>query len=119
MILHIVARADWNSALARGIYAPPSLGIEADGFIHCSTTAQILGTANRFYRGRTGLVILCIDESRLEAAPKYEPPDPALGETTANLFPHLYRALNLDAVVSVIDLPCRADGTFELPAALR
>ena len=116
MILHVVARADWDSALARGIYAPPSL--DAEGFIHCSTSAQILRTANRFYRGKTDLIILCIDESRLEAAPKYEPPDPALGESTANLFPHLYRPLNLVAVVSVIDFPCCADGTFELPAAL-
>jgi len=117
MILHIVARADWDSALARGIYAPPSLG--AEGFIHCSTSAQILRTANRFYRGKNGLVILCIDESRLQAAPRYEPPNPALGETSADLFPHLYRPLDLDAVVSVIDFPCSADGTFEMPAALR
>jgi uncharacterized protein (DUF952 family) len=117
MILHIVARADWDSALARGIYAPPSL--DAEGFIHCSTSAQILRTANRFYLGKSSLVILCIDESRLQAAPRYEPPKPALGETSADLFPHLYRPLDLDAVVSVIDFPCRADGTFDMPAALR
>jgi uncharacterized protein (DUF952 family) len=117
MILHIVARADWESALARGIYAPPSLVVE--GFIHCSTNAQILRTASRFYRGQTGLVILCIDESRLEDAPKYEPPASALDETPTDLFPHLYRPLNLDAVVRVIDFPCSADGTFEMPAALR
>jgi uncharacterized protein (DUF952 family) len=117
MILHIVARADWESALARGLYVPPSLG--AEGFIHCSTSAQILRTANRFYRGQRALVILCIDESRLAAAPRYESPDSPLGETVADLFPHLYVPLNLDAVVQVIDFPCGADGTFEMPAALR
>jgi len=117
MILHIVARADWESALARGLYAPPSLN--AEGFIHCSTSAQILRTANRFYRGRPGLVILCIDESRLAAAPRYESPDSALNETPADLFPHLYAPLSLDAVVRVIDFPCGADGTFEMPATLR
>jgi uncharacterized protein (DUF952 family) len=117
MILHIVRRTDWDTALARGIYAPPSLNEE--GFIHCSTSAQIVHTANRFYRGKCGLIILCIDEARLEAAPKYEPPDSALGETTANLFPHLYRPLNPDAVVRVVDFPCRPDGTFALPDALR
>jgi uncharacterized protein (DUF952 family) len=116
MILHIVARADWESALARGLYAPPSLN--AEGFIHCSTSAQILRTANRFYRGRPGLVILCIDESRLAAAPRYESPDSALNETTADLFPHLYAPLSLDAVVRVIDFPCGTDGTFEMPAVL-
>ena len=117
MILHIVARADWESALVRGLYAPPSL--DAEGFIHCSTSAQILRTANRFYRGQPGLVILCIDESLLAAAPRYEPPDSASGEAPADLFPHLYAPLNLDAVVQVIDFPCGADGTFEMPAALR
>jgi uncharacterized protein (DUF952 family) len=116
MILHIVPRADWESPRARGIYAPPSL--VAEGFIHCSTSAQILRTANRFYRGQHGLVILCIDESRLEAAPRYEPPTSAL-EANSDLFPHLYRPLNLDAVINVIDFPCAADGTFEMPAALR
>ena len=117
MILHIVARADWESALARGLYVPPSL--DAEGFIHCSTSAQILSTANRFYRGQRGLIILCIDESRLEAAPRYESPDSALGQAPADLFPHLYEPLNLNAVVQVIDFPCGADGTFEMPAALR
>jgi uncharacterized protein (DUF952 family) len=117
MILHIVARVDWEPARARGIYAPPSL--VAEGFIHCSTSAQILHTANRFYRGQPGLVILCIDESRLEAAPRYEPPDSALNETPAGLFPHLYAPLNLDAVVRVVEFPCGADGTFKMPAALR
>jgi uncharacterized protein (DUF952 family) len=37
MILHIVHRSDWDSAVARGIYAPSSLA--AEGFIHCSTIA--------------------------------------------------------------------------------
>ena len=117
MILHIVARADWESALARGLYVPPSL--DAEGFIHCSTSAQILRTANRFYRGQAGLIILCIDESRLDAAPRYESPDSTSGEAPADLFPHLYEPLNLNAVVQVIDFPCGADGTFEMPAALR
>lgn len=115
MILHIAHRSDWDSAVARGIYAPPSL--EAEGFIHCSTIAQIPHTANRFFRGQPGLVVLCIDESRLKAGPKYEPP--ALEGTPGDLFPHLYGPLDIDAVVRVIDFPCSTDGTFKLPAALR
>lgn len=117
MILHIVQRSDWDSAIARGIYAPSSLAIE--GFIHCSTIAQIQHTANRFFRGQPGLVVLCIDESRLKTRPRYESPMPALEQNSGVLFPHLYVPLNLDAVVNVIDFSCSADGTFELPAPLR
>lgn len=117
MILHVVRRSDWDLAVARGIYAPPS--IAAEGFIHCSTIAQIAGTANTFFRGQSGLVVLCIDESRLKGELKYEPPMPAQGGNPASRFPHLHGSLNLDAVVSVIDFPCSPDGTFLIPAALR
>jgi len=118
MILHIARRSEWDSARAGGSYAPPSLA--GEGFIHCSTIAQIAHTANRHFRGQRGLAVLCIDESRLKAELKYEPPMPALNknENPGGLFPHLYGPLNLDAVVRVIDFPCSADGTFELPAAL-
>ena len=116
MILHILCRDDWEAALARGSYAPSSLA--AEGFIHCSTTQQIVDTANRFYRGQHGLIVLCIDESRLEAVLKHEPPRPAHDDNRDSLFPHLYGALNLDAVIRVIDFPPGADGSFELPAAL-
>ena len=117
MILHILRRADWESALARGAYAPASLA--AEGFIHCSTTQQILHTANRFYRGQRGLIVLCIDESLLETGLKYEPPTPARDNALDDLFPHFYGPLNLDAVVRVIDFPSDADGTFRMPTALR
>ena len=118
IIFHIVHRSDWELAVARGLYEPPSLA--AEKFIHCSTIAQLTNTATRHYRGQTGLVVLCIDESRLKSSLKYEPPAPAPTESQypEGLFPHLYGPLNLDAVVRVIDFPTSADGTFELPDAL-
>ena len=70
MIVHIVKRSEWADGVARGTYAPASL--RAEGFIHCSTIAQVVDTANRFYRGQHGLVVLCIDESRLKAELKHE-----------------------------------------------
>jgi uncharacterized protein (DUF952 family) len=117
MILHIVPRTEWDAAVARGSYAPSSLG--AERFIHCSTVAQTPGTANTFFRGQSGLVVLCIDESRLRTELKYEAPVPARDENPASRFPHLYGPLNLDAVIRVIDFPCSADGTFVIPADLR
>ena len=104
-------------AVARESYAPVSL--ENEGFIHCSTLAQVIDTANRFYRGQCDLVVLHIDESRLKAELKYEPPTMNHGESAGELFPHLYGELNVDAVVRIVELRCEADGSFQLPDGLR
>jgi len=104
-------------AVARGTYAPASLRDE--GFIHCSTLAQVIDTANRFYRGQDDLFVLCIEESLLKAVLKYEAPRMDHGESSGELFPHLYGELNLDAVVRVAKLPCEADGSFQLPDGLQ
>jgi uncharacterized protein (DUF952 family) len=110
VIAHIVKRGAWADAVARGTYAPAS--IRAEGFIHCSTMAQVVDTANRFYRAQNDLVVLHIDEARLSAELKYEAPAREHGEPLGELFPHLYGELNLDAVVKVVALPCAADGSF-------
>jgi uncharacterized protein (DUF952 family) len=117
MILHIVGESEWVKAVARGSYAPNSLA--AEGFVHCSTLAQVVATANRFYRGQNGLVVLCIDEERLRVELRYEASAGTRGEGAAEMFPHLYGALNVDAVVQVVELPCEADGSFRLPDGLR
>jgi uncharacterized protein (DUF952 family) len=117
VICHIVKRNEWMLAVARGTYAPTSLRDE--GFIHCSTLAQVIDTANRFYREQDDLILLCIDESRLKAELKYEAPAMMHGESAGELFPHLYGELNADAVVRVVELPCEVDGSFQLPDGLR
>ena len=117
MIVHIVKRSAWAIAVERKSYAPDSL--RAEGFIHCSTFAQLIDTANRFYRGQRNLVVLRIEEPRLTAELKYEAPATAHREAAGDLFPHLYGELNVDAVVRVVELPCEADGSFQLPDELR
>ncbi len=69
-ILHITSRADWDRAVAAGEYRAGSLA--AEGFLHASTAAQVAGSANRFYRGRSGLVVLRIDAARLRAPLRWE-----------------------------------------------
>lgn len=72
MILHITNTEDWKKAQTEGKYHAPSL--ESEGFIHCSTVKQTVNTANIFFKGQKGLVLLCIDESRLESECRYEDP---------------------------------------------
>lgn len=114
MILHIATRADWEAAQARGNYQTASL--DSEGFIHCSTPAQVLNTATKFFAGQTDLVLLLIDESKLQPELIYED-GTALGGHTEQ-FPHLYGALNLDAIVQHFDFGAAADGSFSLPAGL-
>ena len=116
MILHIASRADWEEAQARGEYRAASL--ETEGFIHCSTEKQVLPVANAFYRGRNDLVLLVIEASRLTHELKWEAPagPPAAGISESDLFPHIYGALDLAAIASVVRFPPGPDGMFLLPS---
>lgn len=109
VLFHITTRAAWNVALDTGHYVPPVSG--TDGFIHLSEERQWFRTARRVFRGQSNLVLLVIDEKRLEAPVHREPAD---GE----LFPHLYGRLNLDAVISAYDLALDASGNVLAPATL-
>ena len=116
MILRIVRRDEWESAIRKREYAPASLATE--GFIHCSTAAQIVETANRFYRGQSDLMIVCLAEAHLTAPLAYEPAVRLDDQRGVALFPHIYGPLNLEAVSEVCEFPCDADGRFVLPSAL-
>lgn len=117
IIYHITPRDQWQAAQAAGAYRTESL--DKEGFTHCSTAAQILRTANKFYKGQTGLVLLGIDTDKVQAEVRFEPPinpQTHLPEPDATeYFPHIYGALNTDAVIKVVDFPAHADGSFTLP----
>ena len=95
-LFHITTREAWDAARRAGEYRAPSL--ETEGFIHLSTGEQWPRTARRFFLGQSGLVLLSIDDSLLDAPVRFEPAD---GEE----FPHLYGPLEARAVVEVTDLP--------------
>jgi len=107
-ILHITRRVDWETAVITPPYRSDSLATE--GFIHCSTLAQVLEPANEFYRGQTGLILLVIDYSKVKSTIIYED-----CYETGQQFPHIYGPLNVDAVVQVVDFPPNDDGSFSLP----
>jgi uncharacterized protein (DUF952 family) len=118
MIYHITTGKEWNLAQKTGEYQAPSLDLQ--GFIHMSDLQQVTKVANAVYTAQSDLVLLCIDPKRLRILVKYEPPDTNIpaAHYDGELFPHLYGALNADAVVSVMDFPPGRDGTFTLPDCL-
>ncbi|SIO60587.1 Uncharacterized conserved protein, DUF952 family [Singulisphaera sp. GP187] len=96
-ILRIVTRSEWEKAQANGEYRGDTLATE--GFIHCATPKQLPWVAETFYKGRTKLVVLRIEPSKLTSPLKWESP-PDSGEK----FPHVYGPLDLEAVVEVVPL---------------
>lgn len=110
-ILHITTRDDWAEAEESGQYVAASLAKE--GFIHCSTPEQVIPVANFLFRGRQGLVLLCVDEALLDAEVKYENL-----EGGEQLFPHVYGPIPCKAVIDVLPFPASDDGTFSLPPTL-
>ena len=116
MIYHITTPRAWRDALRRGDYRTESL--ETEGFIHSSTSTQVVPVAELLYQGAGKLLLLMIDPARLSADLKWEPPAGASppGIPTGDQFPHIYGPLNLDAVVKVFDFQANSEGKYSLPS---
>jgi uncharacterized protein (DUF952 family) len=93
MIYHLAEPRLWEQALIEGFYRAESLVTE--GFIHLSTSEQVVATFGRYYSTRRDLILLSVDEDAVGVA------DRLLWETATagQRFPHLYGPLPVEAVV--------------------
>jgi uncharacterized protein (DUF952 family) len=107
-IYKICPASAWREAERQGAYRG-SADDARDGFIHFSTAAQVPGIVTRHFAGQKGLFLIAVDADALGDHLKWEP---ARGD---ELFPHLYGDLEFDAVISVMDLPLRSDGSHAIP----
>ncbi|MGC4103977.1 DUF952 domain-containing protein [Ferruginibacter sp.] len=96
MIYHVVNAPKWEEARQLGYYEHPSLA--AEGFIHASMREQVEGVIQRYYAGQDDLLILHIDEGKLQSPHIFE-----LAPSINEEFPHIYGRINLDAVVDVTE----------------
>ena len=97
MIYHITTKQQWKSAQEKGFFDEPSL--QNEGFIHNSTEAQVTGVLERYYKDKADLLLMHIDETKLEAELKYE-----LAPSVNEFFPHVFGNINLDAVVKTTEV---------------
>ena len=97
-IFHAALPDDWAAALPIGEYRMSTRGrtLDEEGFIHCSTEAQLVAVADRFYGDLDALVLLTVDPERVDAEIRWEPPTPGVDE----LFPHVYGPLPVAAVTA-------------------
>jgi uncharacterized protein (DUF952 family) len=107
VILHIAKREQWEKAKLEGVYRGDTL--DSQGFIHCSTSKQIVKVANALFRAQKGLVLLYIATSKVQSEIRYE------SAGSEELYPHIYGPLNIDAVIKVTHFEPAENCRFTLP----
>ena len=108
MIYHMCKLQEWEAAAVSGFYGGSSQDT-ADGFIHFSTSEQIVESAAKHRAGQDGLVLLSVDDGLLGENLKWE------SSRGGALFPHLYGNLPANAVHKVDPLLLGHDGTHIFP----
>jgi uncharacterized protein (DUF952 family) len=107
-VYKIVPASVWQNAKLVGIFEGAAIDL-ADGFIHFSTAAQAGETAARHFAGQSDLLLVAVDGDALGDRLRYEP------SRGGDLFPHLYGALPLSAVLWEKPLPLDPDGAHLFP----
>jgi uncharacterized protein (DUF952 family) len=92
-IVHITTPDKWAAAQRAGVVRPPSLHVE--GFVHCSTRAQLDTTLDRHFRGAGPLLVLVLDLDAVAPDLRWDESHP--GER----FPHVYAPIATTAVLAV------------------
>jgi len=87
--------------------------LENDGFIHCSDIDQVIEVADNLFEGEKDLVILCIDEERVDPELVYED-----CYDSGEEYPHIYGPIDTDAVLEVYKFERNKEGGFKLPDEL-
>lgn len=109
MIYHVATPSQWTAQLDAQEYVADSL--QTEGFIHCSTVSQVSGVLERYYASEPDVLMLHIDEAKLQAELKYEV------STNQEAFPHVFGPINKGAVVELSVV--KQEGELCLPAFLR
>ncbi len=107
LIYHITEETAWRQVLDNGEYRAASL--DSEGFIHASTRNQVVDTANSFYHGNNGLVLLEIDTQTLPVEVRYEL------APNGGSYPHIYGPVYPQAVLRVLPFPAEENGDFHWP----
>jgi uncharacterized protein (DUF952 family) len=98
LIFKIFRAAEWAD-LVENETTPGAPVDRADGFVHFSTAGQLPETLRRHFVGETGLVLVAMMAARGGRWLRWEP------SREGQLFPHLYRDLEMADVHWSRDLP--------------
>ncbi len=107
-VFKVTSREAWEAATTLGQFLGAAIDI-ADGYIHLSTSGQLIETVRKHFRGQSQLVIVTIEIDRLGDALRWEV------SRGGALFPHLYGPLPMTAVSAVDELTMDERGEHCFP----
>jgi uncharacterized protein (DUF952 family) len=107
-IYKICESALWREAERAGMLRGAPVDLR-DGFIHFSTADQARETAAKHFAGAADLMLVAVDARAVERTLKWEV------SRGGDLFPHLYGALSLSAVLWAKPLPLGSDRRHVFP----
>ena len=95
MILHCMKKSTWETRKNKKYWGKRN--IDAEGFIHCSTIEYFWRVAPNFADADEELVLICIDENKLEAEVRYED-----GDNCIIINHSIYMWIFSSAVISIL-----------------
>jgi uncharacterized protein (DUF952 family) len=101
---HLAPAEVWERQRLETHYTPEPF--EAEGFIHCTDSLQLLvDVGNRYYTNdRREMVCLVIELDKVGAPVRYEDPE--------HVYPHIYGPLETTAVIDVRSVQRDDEGKF-------
>ena len=101
---HLAISSEWRAQKGGESYKPGVF--DADGFIHCTNGLDLLTEiANMFYKNsQEPRIVLVLNVNEVKADVRYDDAE--------QRFPHIYGALNPDAVIAELPVNRSEDGTF-------
>ena len=106
MIIHCMKKEAWKQVEHEDFWGEDE--IRKSGFIHCSTVKYLWRVLPGFEDTDEDMVLLCIDERKLNTKLLYEDDETYQGR----YYPHVYGPINNSAVVYVLDYLKDPDGHY-------
>jgi uncharacterized protein (DUF952 family) len=106
MIYHLVTPHHWLEFEHRQDYFAQTF--EEEGFIHCSTAAQVAGVLQRYFKDNDTVYLLHIDEHKLLPELLFEQ------ATNQEFFPHVFGGINKSAIIKMETYHRQANGEFAI-----
>ncbi|RMC34997.1 DUF952 domain-containing protein [Paracoccus alkanivorans] len=103
LIYKILRASEWAALRAQGRTTGAPVDI-ADGFVHFSTAAQLPGTLAKHFAGEDHLTLLACEAQALGGDLRWEP------SRGGDLFPHLYRPLDMTDIRWTREITRGTDG---------